>query len=544
MIFIRPWALALILLWPLLVFVRRRVRPDNPWKRVIDAAFLPYLMVQTGAKSARRTGLFIGLVWTMLCVAAAGPAFEKIPVDTVVKRADTVIVADLSPAVSGSVLAQMRVKLYELLQALKGDNVGLVLYDTKGYVISPLTPDTGIIRDMVPALTPDILPEPAQYPVRGFEKAAALLGPDNKNGRIIFVTAGGFNEAPVAQLARYLPYKIGVLGIGNATTGVPMPLPSGGFVRDTTGQPVLARADADRLSKIGTYEFARADGTEIPVLLNATQPQIDGSFTGEESVFKADTWHDLGAYVVVLCLPFVALLFRKGVFFAFVLLWGLGANAAWFERPDQIEYKRDIAGVEAYRAGDYDKAADLFGAGQADENHYNLGNALAYLGQYQQAIDAYTAALEQNPGHTDAAFNKKYLEDQLQQNGGAGNRTQNAAGESPETESQSDSKGAQSEKSDNATEQSGGDDGAQSEQSDAQTDTPQPDEQQKSGEEESPAVPQPKSGEQQTGEEQNETAADAEKQGSQQTQQLFNRLKKDPSRVLRYRINRQHQNAI
>ncbi len=541
MIFIRPWALALILLWPLLVLVRRKVRPDNPWKRVIDAAFLPYLMVQTGTQSARRLGVFIGSVWTALCIAAAGPAFDKIPVDSVVQNPDTVIVADLSPAVTGPVLAQLRVKLYEMLNGLKGDNVGLVLYDTKGYVASPLTPDTAIIRDMVPALSPDVLPEAAQFPVRGFEKAAELLGPDNKNGRIIFITAGGFDEKPVAQLARHLPYKVGVLGIGNATTGVPMALSNGGFVRDANGQPVLARADAARLSTIGTYEFARPDATEITALLEVTRPVLNGAFGGDQTDFKADSWFDLGAYIVVACLPFVALLFRKGVFFAFLLLWGMGANAAWFERPDQIDYKRHVAGVEAYRAGAYDQAAGLW-----QDDAYNLGNALAYQGAYQEAINAYAAALEQDPTHTDAAFNKKYLEDQLKQNGGGGSdkSEQQQSNDEAQSDSTAGSQGEQTQNPEQPEQESGDSAGEQTGPSDTQTDNQQPETEDATGEEESPAPSAPNPNEQQSGDEKGQSPADAEPQGNQQTQQLFNRLKKDPGRVLRYRILRQHQNSI
>ncbi len=521
MIFIRPWALVLILAWPLLLLARRRVQPDNPWKKVIDPAFLPYLMQRTEGRTGRRNAWFIGVLWAALCVAAAGPAFEKIPVHSVVRAPDTVIVADLSPAVQGPVLAQLRVKLYELLTALKGDNVGLVLYDTKGYIVSPLTPDTAILRDMVPALAPDVLPEVATYPVQGFEKAAELLGADNPNGRILFVTAGGFDAKPVAQLAKYLPYKIGVLGIGDAVTGVPMALPNGGFVRDAGGQPILARADEERLSTIGTYAFARADGGEIADLLAATRPETNGAFDGNETALKADVWRDLGIYFVVACLPFAALLFRKGVFFVLLLLWGTGASAAWFERPDQTAYRQDVAGVEAYRAGDYEKAVDLW-----QNSPYNLGNALAYQGQYQQAIDAYAQELTYHPDNADAAFNKKYLEDQLKQN------------------QQSDEQGESSNDTSDKTEQSSGGQGQSSDTPSESETSPdrQSDTTGETGETEPPTAPEPQTPDTETaGEPQGGAVDDTSPDGKQETQQLFNALKKDPSRVLRYRIYRQHQ---
>ena len=68
--------------------------------------------------------------------------------------------------------------------------------------------------------------------------------------------------------------------------------------------------------------------------------------------------------------------------------------------------------VAAYRAGEYQRAALFY----AQTHHaYNQGNALAHLGQYQQAIDAYTQALKDNPKDEDAAYNKKLIEALMKQ---------------------------------------------------------------------------------------------------------------------------------
>lgn len=55
-------------------------------------------------------------------------------------------------------------------------------------------------------------------------------------------------------------------------------------------------------------------------------------------------------------------------------------------------------GVAYYRAGDFEKAAGLFGRIRTAEAAYNRGNALIFLGRYEEAIESFETALELNPG--------------------------------------------------------------------------------------------------------------------------------------------------
>ncbi len=71
--------------------------------------------------------------------------------------------------------------------------------------------------------------------------------------------------------------------------------------------------------------------------------------------------------------------------------------------------------VAAFRAKDYQLAADLFAKSTAVDANYNLGNALAYLGKYAEAIAAYDKALATNKNNQDAKHNKELLEKLLQQ---------------------------------------------------------------------------------------------------------------------------------
>jgi Ca-activated chloride channel family protein len=72
-----------------------------------------------------------------------------------------------------------------------------------------------------------------------------------------------------------------------------------------------------------------------------------------------------------------------------------------------------LRGAAAYRNKDWSAAAQDFGAADSADAQYNLGNALAMAGDYQQALAAYDKALAQEPGMADALANRKAVEDAL-----------------------------------------------------------------------------------------------------------------------------------
>lgn len=72
-------------------------------------------------------------------------------------------------------------------------------------------------------------------------------------------------------------------------------------------------------------------------------------------------------------------------------------------------------GAALYKNKDYEAALEAFKRVPGAESAYNQANALARLGQLEQAIEKYDEALQERPGHTNAMANKKLVEDLLQQ---------------------------------------------------------------------------------------------------------------------------------
>jgi Ca-activated chloride channel family protein len=88
-------------------------------------------------------------------------------------------------------------------------------------------------------------------------------------------------------------------------------------------------------------------------------------------------------------------------------------NKGQYLKAKEIFDQIDWAASAAYRAGDYERAAKLFKELNTEQGYYNEGNALAHLGHYEQALEAYDKALKFNPDNQDALYNRKLVQDLL-----------------------------------------------------------------------------------------------------------------------------------
>jgi Ca-activated chloride channel family protein len=78
---------------------------------------------------------------------------------------------------------------------------------------------------------------------------------------------------------------------------------------------------------------------------------------------------------------------------------GLDTPSAWLAQD------LNLKGRAHYAAGNWEEAAEMFGRAGPDAS-YNLGNALAKAGRFNEAIKAYNTALEYDPNDQDAIFNR------------------------------------------------------------------------------------------------------------------------------------------
>lgn len=527
MIFLRPLFLILLIV-PILFFgIRRFGNLNTPWKKWIDARLLPYLLTPVSFQRQKRPFLKLAtLIWTLWVLALAGPTWEHTS-PAYLNTNSTVFVLDLNSTGRGSELIKVKAKLTDLLTRLSDEQVALVLYDTKGYVVTPLTQDKNILRSLIPTLGADVLPTAQNNPVKGFETAHRLFENLNlKTGRILFITAGGFDAKPVAKWIRQSPDQVAVLFVPTDPSDIP---------------PDLGTIPTERLS---------ADDSDINTLINAT-PLND--LTTQKTEQSLQNQSDVGFWLVLLSIPFILYLFRKNVLFLLVIGMASTAHANFFWRPDQQAYFTAQQAAYAFENKEYQKAYDLFYNPNDADALYNAAGALAHAGKIQEAITLYEQALTLVPTHQDALFNKEYLEKQLpknNQNSSSDTDSNKAQNNDP---SQADSAPSNDTKSDSQQNTPLNDETEKNSQpsaSQSDADTPQQTEQQADikpqsdnqslsnlqnasdiSSDDTPTPATSNSGNQET----------LSPKTDQETQQLFNRIQEDPARLLRYRLYQQYR---
>ncbi len=548
--FIRPgWLILLPLAVLIPVFWRRLGRPSGDWGRVCDPHLLRWLSVGKGADKPGLIGPWIaGLVWLIAAIALAGPGWEKLPDNSFSSRDARVLVLDLSLSMLAedlkpNRLTQARFRLSDMLSETLEGQTGLVSYAGDAFVVSPLTSDTNTIRNMLPALRPDVIPVAGSRPDRALELAAELLKRSGfVRGELLLIADSGSQAAVnvAATLAKEGIYT-SVLAVGT-TRGAP--IPSGdGFVSDRKGNIVVARLQRDSLQAVASAGGGKY--SELTAGSNADSPwsSAQGTEFARRDESLGERWKDTGPWLVLLLLPLVAFSFRRGLLFVMPMLVLPGMlvstdvraglwNDLWSSRDQQAqaalleERAADaavlaedpaIAGEAFYRSGDFSRAGQAWSVparrddlpGIQVDNHYNRGNAMAQAREFEAAIAAYDAALELDPQMQDAVFNRDLVEQMKQQ-------------QEQQQQDQENQQGEDSEEGEQSGQGQQGDEQQDGEQGDEESDEP--------GEGEQQGQPNP-----------SEIEENWSEEDAQAMEQWLRRIPDDPGGLLRRKFRNQHQ---
>ena len=369
--FLRPlWLLLLIpvavLLWYLLSGARSNAA--TPWQKLVDPHLLKHLVLRptesTGSSKRQRVGRLsvLGIALVAVCVALAGPAWQRNELPTYKSHTPVVMVLSLAQSMNATDISPDRLtraehKVRDVMERNKGGDMALVVYSDQPFVAAPLTSDAKVIGDMLPELSTSLMPVLGNRLDLAIDEATQLLArAEARQGQILVLADDAGESADLAvdaaERAADAGYSVNVLGVGTEQ-GAALQTSSGKTITNQDGQSYTTRLETDFLTDVssagnGHFAALSPDGSDLDTALADTSATGLMSSSRQEEL-HADTWNDMGYWLVFVPLLLAPLAFRKNLLLAIlpaVLAMNLLTAAPTAQAEVQIENGSSISGVE------------------------------------------------------------------------------------------------------------------------------------------------------------------------------------------------------
>lgn len=601
--FMRPqWLLLIVpalLMATALWYQRDRA---GSWQSVIAPHLLEYLVGEQTTQRVFNALPFIVVAWILAAFTASGPSWEKLPQPVHQKQDALVVLLDLSYSMKSEDLApsrkdRARQKLLDLMATRKEGQTGLIAYAGDAHIVTPLTDDTQTIANLLPALNPGMMPVPGSNPAGAVAQGLDLLRSAGvATGRLLLVTdeLTDKDTREITKLLRRESTPLSIMSVGTAT-GAPIPLPRGGFLKDSQGDIVMPGVNPAPLRALasetgGRYMAMQIDDSDIEFLLAESPLLMDEQTIALDRT--ADAWEDQGYLFLIPLLPLVLALFRRGwllqiapvfLLISFIApvpeamaqqaadpqskaieqpsawdnLWqtpdqqGRAALAAGeAERAAQLFETPQWSGTAAYQHQDYETATEAFAEDASADGWYNRGNSLARAGELDEAIAAYQESLKLAPGKEDAEQNLALVEKLKEQQEQEQEQQQEQDGDEQQEQDQQEND-QESEQNSESEQDPGDEQSQQNEQSEsgdqqASNDAP-PQAPEEESEDEREQHAQQQQAEEEQAQEQNQQPAQMppvnpeELERDQAMEQWLRRVPDDPSGLLREKFRYESQ---
>ena len=307
------WAFIPLLIVLLLLF--KRNAGNNQWQSVCDPHLLKSLMVNTGKRTHRSMLLLTFIVGSIMILAMAGPSWKKQIQPGYTKKQATVVILDMSSAMSAkdiqpSRLKRAKFKILDLLKLNKDGQTGLIVFSSEAFLVSPLTRDTSTIRSLLSELTPDVMPIDGENISDALNQAAKLIeqsGYDFANILLLTANKATALDITTAQKLSRQNLRISVLGMATEL-GAPMYDP---YHSSLQKMSKLDKTSLQNLSTAGNGLFVAFNNNDSDIKkISAFLKNDNADFIKGKQ--KVSSWQDDGRLFILLLLPFVLAYFRRG----------------------------------------------------------------------------------------------------------------------------------------------------------------------------------------------------------------------------------------
>lgn len=269
-----------------------------------DPAFMARLSSSISPRRRRWKGAFAIAGIFLVALSLAGPRLGTRLREVTREGIDLVIALDVSLSMTAEDVAPNRLErarneIKKLLETLRGDRVGLVVFAGDAFVQAPLTTDYSALRLFLDVADPSLVPTPGtdfsealRVSLKAFKgpEAAQAAEDEPRTRALLFVSDGENHVADIEDIlaeARTEGIVMFSAGVGE-TEGAPIPIYRNGqridFKKDSDGTVVTTRLEEAALQALagdGTY-FRIARTSSSLSQLTAALERLDRTTFGAE----------------------------------------------------------------------------------------------------------------------------------------------------------------------------------------------------------------------------------------------------------------------
>lgn len=426
--FMRPEWLLLLIPYITLIYCKYHATIKNDaWINKMPAHLVNALNLKEQGWKTQLPLKFLAVASLLTIIVAAGVTWKKAPSPFEEDKSALVIVLDTSASMlekdlAPSRLARSKQKIMDLLDTRTGGQTALVVYAGTSHLVIPLTADIEIIKPLLNAVIPKIMPKKGKFAEKALVQINDIASASANPVTVLLVTDGlGSNTAAIfTEAFSKTKHQLLIWGAGNEE------------------KPSSIQYEKDKLTALassvdGYFRQISIDDADVDYLLGKMQSHM------QQNLDDALPWEDASYYLVFIIAGLFLLWFRKGwlIQWCFIGMVSLGAvapatavAASSFSAASfyGLWLTKDQQGMIAYKQGDYNEAAELFAAplwkGLAkykaedykaaheyfmridnNEGLFRAANALARSREYVAARALYRDILKIYPDDEDAAFN-------------------------------------------------------------------------------------------------------------------------------------------
>lgn len=322
--FLRPWwllALVPIVIFVILLF--KNSSKSNSWSKYCDSHLLEHILIgqETRAKNSLIPLVFL-VLWALAVIALAGPTWSHKDIPVYQKNTSRVIALDVSQSmdtadVSPTRLQRAKYKILDILKRIEEGQVGMIVFSSEPFVVSPLTSDANTIANLVSVINSDIVPVQGNNIAKAIKKSSELLEQAGaQKGQIILVTDSTPSDEAIkeAKILAKENIELDVYAIGTPKGGIAKDQ-QGHYLKDESGNIQYFGVDLNKLQQLakagsGDLVTLTSNNSDVKKLLS----DIQSNNSKKSDRASANTfWQDDGSYFIWIVTILSVFLFRRGV---------------------------------------------------------------------------------------------------------------------------------------------------------------------------------------------------------------------------------------